>query len=237
MPKAIKSKGSVVVEQAPSPAKIDSAALPVLIVVTSPKGGAGKGTVSQAVAVSAAMEGLRVGMLDYDPQGSTTKWAKRRATIEGIAPIAVKAGSWDGVKADLKAAMAEYDVVLVDTPTSVEEHIEEIDLLLRKASYILVPTGPQWTDRESTVPWMTTIRGRTGKAAFVLNRVNRQTRTLKAAKIHLMSTGKLVPLEIPLYEDIGTNPEFGLSAVDVAGARGQAELGSVWSFLKSELGL
>jgi chromosome partitioning protein len=209
----------------------------VVIVCTSPKGGVGKGTVVQAIAVAAAMEGRSVALLDYDPQRSSLKWLNRRAAVEEVAPISGKGGTWTSVREELAEAAASYDVVCIDTPTAVEDHIVEVDIILRAADYVLIPTGSQYTDRESTKPWMTVIRGRTQRAAFVLNRVNRQTRSLREAKMDLLGVGKLCPVEIPLYEDIHLQQEPGFSVVEIADAKGYAELLAVWNYLKAEMGM
>ncbi len=211
--------------------------LPLVIAVTSPKGGAGKGTISQALAVGAAMDGYRTCLLDYDPQRSSLNWTKRRALVEGIAPVAGRAGTWAGVKDELQSVAREHEVIIVDTPTAVEEHIADVDLIIRSANYVLIPTGSQFTDRESTVPWMTVIRGRTQHVAFVLNRVNRQTRNLRDAKMHLVSAGKLCPIDIPTYEDVHLQQEPGLSVVEISDAKGHGDLSAVWNFVKSEMGV
>jgi chromosome partitioning protein len=210
---------------------------PAVIVCTSPKGGVGKGTIVQAIAVGAAMEGLRVALIDYDPQRSSLKWLQRRLAVGEVAPIAGKGGTWAGVRDELAEAAAAYDIVCVDTPTAVEDHIVEVDIILRAADYVLIPTGPQFTDRESTKPWMTVIRGRTQKVAFVLNRVNRQTRSLRDAKMDLLGVGKLCPVEIPLYEDIHLQQEPGFSVAEIADAKGYEELLAVWNFVKAEMGM
>lgn len=209
----------------------------LVIVCTSPKGGAGKSTVLQAVAVGAAMDGHRVTILDYDPQRTSQKWAQRRAACEGVAPVSAAAGTWTGVRDELRHAMQQHDVVVVDTPTSVEDHIAEIDAIIRAASYVLVPTGPQYIDRESVKPWMTVIRSRTNNASFILNRVNRQTRSLRDAKMDLVGVGKLCPIEVPSYEDIHMQQEPGYSVVEIADAKGHGDLGAIWKFVKSELSI
>src|SRR5689334_25425332 len=48
------------------------------IVVSSPKGGVGKTTLTTGLAVLASLDGLRVTVVDLDPQGSLTWWYDAR---------------------------------------------------------------------------------------------------------------------------------------------------------------
>lgn len=49
-----------------------------IIAFLGQKGGTGKTTLATAIAVRAARDGKSVALIDLDPQGSATKWAKRR---------------------------------------------------------------------------------------------------------------------------------------------------------------
>src|SRR5215510_599626 len=59
------------------------------IVVLNPKGGSGKTTIAINLASYYAVQGLRPVLMDFDPQGSTMRWLKKRSlqqpAIHGIA--------------------------------------------------------------------------------------------------------------------------------------------------------
>ena len=59
------------------------------IVILNPKGGCGKSTLATNIAASYASSGPTPAIMDYDPQGSTIAWLKRRSndlpSIHGIA--------------------------------------------------------------------------------------------------------------------------------------------------------
>src|SRR5690349_20440753 len=48
------------------------------VLVSSPKGGSGKTELSKGLAVAAAMSGLNVAVVDFDPQKSLFEWWQRR---------------------------------------------------------------------------------------------------------------------------------------------------------------
>ena len=66
-----------------------------VILLHTPKGGSGKSTLSRELAVALSMEGRQVGLMDLDPQGTTTGWYSRR---EAPSPVLLEAG---GLKAFL----------------------------------------------------------------------------------------------------------------------------------------
>lgn len=82
-----------------------------VVAVLSEKGGAGKTTLSVHLATAAHLAGLKVMILDLDPQGSAYAWAGRRdepPEAEAIAPVALA-----GWLERLKGAGA--DLVIIDT--------------------------------------------------------------------------------------------------------------------------
>jgi chromosome partitioning protein len=50
------------------------------VVVLNRKGGSGKTTLATNLAAYYANEGERVALMDYDPQGSSTRWAAGSTT-------------------------------------------------------------------------------------------------------------------------------------------------------------
>ncbi|OWQ67470.1 nucleotide-binding protein, partial [Stenotrophomonas maltophilia] len=60
------------------------------ILVAGSKGGVGKTTVATHLAAYAALQGRATVIADADPQGSSTRWAQRRAGLESaVLPIDV----------------------------------------------------------------------------------------------------------------------------------------------------
>ena len=143
--------------------------------------------------------------MDFDKQGTLAKWQARRDKTRMTYPNFV---ATEVVSADLKDWRAvlgkarERAIVIIDTPPSVEDHINSIYGLTKAASFVIVPTGTSIDDLDSVVPWMRALGERSVHAAFCLNKVNRRTNSFLQAKARLLKVGPVSPVEIPALEDI-----------------------------------
>src|SRR3546814_12522839 len=52
------------------------------VLVASSKGGVGKTTIATHLAAQSALSGQHTVLVDADPQGSSTRWAERRAGLD-----------------------------------------------------------------------------------------------------------------------------------------------------------
>lgn len=206
------------------------------LLVAGPKGGIGKTTLARNMAVAAALDGLAVATLDLDAQRSLTKWYGKRPV--DMAPIThFEAGM---VVQDVKDAMAGivgFDIVIIDTPPSIEDHPEAFAILAASADLILVPTGQSDDDLDSVRPWMRFLRKTRSEAAFVLNRVNPRTRSFTEAKSILVTDGRVCPIEIPTYEDISNASSQGVGTLELKDGKGREYVAGVWAFTRSELNM
>lgn len=206
------------------------------LLVSGPKGGIGKTTLSRNIAVAAALDGLSVATLDLDMQRSLTKWFSKRP--DDMAPIThYEAGM---VQDDIRAALdgiTDIDLLVIDTPPSIEDHPEAFRLLAAAADLILVPTGQSDDDLDSVRPWMRFVRKTSNQAAFVLNRVKPRARSFVEAKAILVSEGRVCPIEVPDYEDIAFTSSQGIGLLELKGGKGTEYLSGVWAFVRAEMGM
>ena len=212
------------------------------ILIASAKGGSGKTTVAQNLAVLAAGEGLRVLALDLDAQATLTKWAARRpAAAPPVETMTIRLrdvcvdGGARFAEADRRAASAQ--VVLLDTPPSLDDWPTETLRLLRKSDLVLVPTSQGVNDLDSVTEWMATLRRERARAAFVLNQVDRTQTSFAKAKTRLNRAGMLCPMEVRRLADIRNAAEHGLGAVEIGGSNASQEFVPVWDYVKNVLGL
>lgn len=121
------------------------------VLVAASKGGVGKTTIATHLAAQAALDGLRTALVDADPQGSSTRWAERRAEMESaVLPL-------DGTKrkAWRKALPDDTQRVVIDAAAG--SMAEDLDVFLDLADAVVVPVQPSTLDIEATVPFLDSL--------------------------------------------------------------------------------
>lgn len=115
-----------------------------IISIVGQKGGTGKTTTAESLAVAAMQHGKRAVIVDLDPQATAANWHDRRGGGENPAVVSCQASRLRFV---LETARNEgADIVLIDTPPkSAEAAIEAV----RAASLVLLPVRPQINDLET----------------------------------------------------------------------------------------
>jgi chromosome partitioning protein len=87
-----------------------------VISVVSSKGGAGKTTVTQCLAVEALRQGLAAAIIDTDPQRSATEWGQQREAAGIDAPAVLALGSRPLASLVAELAKRGAGLIVIDTP-------------------------------------------------------------------------------------------------------------------------
>ena len=115
------------------------------IVVLNPKGGSGKTTLAINLAAFFAARGDNTLLIDRDPQGSATRWLRKRrapqAVINGIATFEHDARTTRAWQMRIPEGTQK---VVVDSPAAVEARV--LPELTRDANKIIVPVLPSDID-------------------------------------------------------------------------------------------
>jgi len=103
----------------------------ISIGVLNSKGGCGKTTLATSLAVLAAAEFPRVGLVDLDPQQGAARWCGHRGDCSGPSLVPDPDGAEDAAR---KARAAKLDVVIYDggpgSLLAIDEVIAAVDLVV-----------------------------------------------------------------------------------------------------------
>jgi chromosome partitioning protein len=144
-----------------------------ILTVCQQKGGSGKTTLAAHVAV-ALSPGLRVAILDVDPQGSLGEWFERRERTLGEDATGLRfttASGW-GAKREARALARDHDVVVVDTAPRADS---DTRYSLEEASLVVIPIQPSPLDFWATRATLEMAAKEGRPSLLVLNRVPPRT--------------------------------------------------------------
>lgn len=144
-----------------------------VIVVAQQKGGSGKTTLAVNLAIALVQQGLRVAMVDSDPQGSLGRWFMARLERDGAADVEFATASAWGVAYECRKLRASHDVVIVDTPPKADSDLRPA---LREADLVLVPVMASQMDLWATDGVLDLVARESGRALIILNRMATGTR-------------------------------------------------------------
>lgn len=143
-----------------------------VITIAQQKGGSGKTTLAATLAAEFVHRGLKVALLDTDPQGSLGRWFMARRD-RGLQDMEFSTASAWGVGYEVEKLKKTSDVVVIDTPPKIDSDLRPA---LREASLVLVPVASSHLDLWAT-EGVLDLAVRVGKpVVLVMNRVKAGTR-------------------------------------------------------------
>lgn len=122
----------------------------MIISVTSLKGGVGKSTISQNLAVCFTHMGYRVAIIDTDTNASSIHWSGIRSeelpkiTVMGITES-------NALRKNIKEIQDDYDIVIIDGTPSLSKLVSTVLIL---GDIVLIPTRPSGLDIWATEKFM-----------------------------------------------------------------------------------
>ena len=143
-----------------------------IIAVCNQKGGCGKTTIAVNLAQAFANLGLRVLVVDMDPQASALDWAWEAKDFDVVGQERIK-------PAYLRRMRNRYHVALIDCPP---QYAEPSAAAIRIADLVLVPVQPSQLDVWATTAIVNLIKVRQSvfkgrpKAVFIMSRVVPRTK-------------------------------------------------------------
>ena len=195
-----------------------------VITITSRKGGCGKTTIATALAGGQAADGIDVGLLDADPNGSAHRWATK---VYDGPPIAAYAEADAERLADLLPELAARHALLICDTAGFGNQAATV--CIAAADGVLVPVTPGESDvveAQRTVAYVVGLGRSTRRpipARVIANRIRRATTLSRHVMSELSAIG--LPIlatvlgEAVAYGEIGfagAMPRDGAAAEELA---------------------
>jgi chromosome partitioning protein len=202
------------------------------VVMAAPKGGSGKTMLTRNLAVAATATGVRVATADLDPQATLTAWSRRRPPDKAIPHYRVAWADADALLDDEELGL--HELVLIDTPPSIEAQPAAFQKLLDATDFVLVPCRPTFDDAESVAPFLKHLRDTGKRAAVVLTFIKPRV-NINAVKTYLLEAAEICPVEIGDRTDYARAGAKGLALMDIPNSPGGEEIHGVWMYVKKSL--
>jgi chromosome partitioning protein len=163
----------------------------MIIALTGQKGGVGKSTTAVSLAAYALERGLRVLLVDADPQGTVRTWGEVANESGREAPTIVAMGATMHRAGQLLALAEAYDVTVIDCPP---RHGDVQRAALMVADVAVLPCGPSAADAWALAEAVEVVNDARSlrenlKACVVITRKQGRTALAKNARAVLESTG------------------------------------------------
>lgn len=185
------------------------------IVVLNPKGGSGKTTIAVNLASYFASRKQMPVLMDYDPQGSSMRWVKKRQPTQPwvYAVAAFEKDSRTTRSFQLRTPDGATHII-VDTPAALEAR--EMPDLTRSADKILVPVLPSDIDIYACsrcirdLLLVAKVRREDNRLGVIANRVRRNTLTYQSLIRFLDTLGVPIVATIRDSQNYVRSAELGL---------------------------
>lgn len=204
------------------------------LLVLGPKGGAGKTTTARNMAVAAVLSGLRVAVLDADRQRTLSRWLERRPdTLPSIQSFEVPMRDIDSAPDPIE----DVDLLIVDTPASVEDHPGALKSLIEAADLILLPSGVRGEEMDSLKETLKAVRPFARPMVVLLNGVKPKQVETSAAYRGLAVGVTVAPALIPDLAEVHRTYDVGIGVVELRGAKTADMWWENWRFIADVLGV
>lgn len=167
-----------------------------IIALCGQKGGTGKSTTAIAIAGELHRRGLRVLLVDGDPQGTTSTWAQKAAEAHRSTPMVVAMNARMHLPGQLDNIGRDCDAIVIDCPGRLDAVQRSALMVADVAVLPCGPTGPEaWALTQSVELVQEAMEVRPEMKAFVL-----VTRKIVGSKIGADAQSTFSEWGLPVLE-------------------------------------
>jgi len=199
-----------------------------ILTVANRKGGAGKSTCAAHIAYEAVRSGLKVILIDMDPQKTLETWWQKR---EEENPYLVDTNAADLFDMLEKLAQKNFDLCIIDTPGDASVNASTG---IKAADLILIPSKPTPPDLAAIGRTISLVEENKKNFAFVITQgIVRTKAALQAASV-LSQFGAVAPSVISNRTSYANAMGQGASAGSFDKVA-EEEISNVWQFINARL--
>ena len=148
-----------------------------VITIAQQKGGTGKTTLAVHLALAfIKYHGLKLAIIDTDPQGSLGKWfvirSKKKISNDNLT---FKTASLWGAQYESKALIKDHDIVIIDTPPKIESDARPS---IEAADLVLIPVAASQVDFWATGAIVDIAKKANKKILIQINRSNQRSKLI-----------------------------------------------------------
>lgn len=200
-----------------------------VLTIANRKGGAGKSTCAAHLAVEAARSGLKVILIDMDPQKTLETWWQKRAD-EDISLLDTSCVELESKISTLSTK--GFDLCVIDTPGDVSDNAVAG---IKVSDLVVIPSKPTAPDLGAIGRTINLVSEDLVKPfVFVVTQAVTNSKSTFQASSALSSFGPIAPSSISNRVSYQRAMGEGSSAV-FSDKGAQEEISSVWEFVKSRL--
>jgi len=202
------------------------------IVILNPKGGCGKSTLATNIAAGYARRGNPATLMDFDPQGSSMAWLKRRPeSAPQIHGIAAYKKSMQATRSWQLRIPGDSVNVIIDSPAGLSH--DDLREVTRDSASILVPVLPSSMDIHAAsrciadLLLVAKVNRNEGKLAVVANRTRKNTKAFGKLMRFLDSLGIPIIAVLRDSQNFVHAAEQGLGIHEMQPSRVQPDLDQI----------
>ncbi|MGX9857642.1 AAA family ATPase (plasmid) [Limimaricola variabilis] len=199
------------------------------LVVNSQKGGAGKTTSAWNIAAAAAGAGLKVLMIDLDPQQSLRHWWERREAEE---PQMLAEDPGVSELPDIvKAASKQFDFLVVDTPPAAADWVVDV---MKIADRIVIPVRASGVDLDALGDTLDLAERAGAQYRFLITQADPRSTIYRDTLFTLNELGKVIPAPMPRRTSHERDFITGASGLDSSGLA-RNDVRKLWTSITEDL--